>query len=100
MARTVTKLKGLLPPIGPYCHAVRVGDTGARAVVEDVLARRTKKFRYGGARPDGARARWLNYRVRFKKSVQAADVIAALLKRRDAAILDASLAPGPSASAA
>jgi 2-iminobutanoate/2-iminopropanoate deaminase len=27
MARTVTKVKGLSPPIGPYCHAVRVGDT-------------------------------------------------------------------------
>ncbi len=27
MARTVTRLKGLSPPIGPYCHAVRVGDT-------------------------------------------------------------------------
>lgn len=27
MPRTVTKVKGLSPPIGPYCHAVRVGDT-------------------------------------------------------------------------
>ena len=27
MARTVTKVRGLSPPIGPYCHAVRVGDT-------------------------------------------------------------------------
>jgi 2-iminobutanoate/2-iminopropanoate deaminase len=27
MARVVTKVKGLSPPIGPYCHAVRVGDT-------------------------------------------------------------------------
>lgn len=27
MARTVTRVKGLSPPIGPYCHAVRVGDT-------------------------------------------------------------------------
>ncbi len=27
MARIITKVKGLSPPIGPYCHAVRVGDT-------------------------------------------------------------------------
>lgn len=80
--------------------AVRVGNAEARAVVEDVLARRTKKFKYGGARPDGGSANWLDYRVRFKKSVQASDVIAALLKRRDAAILDASLDADPSASVA
>jgi len=27
MPQIVLKLKGLSPPIGPYCHAVRVGDT-------------------------------------------------------------------------
>ena len=27
MPRTATRVKGLSPPIGPYCHAVRVGDT-------------------------------------------------------------------------
>jgi 2-iminobutanoate/2-iminopropanoate deaminase len=27
MPRIVTRVKGLSPPIGPYCHAVRVGDT-------------------------------------------------------------------------
>jgi len=27
MPRTVTRVRGLSPPIGPYCHAVRVGDT-------------------------------------------------------------------------
>ncbi len=27
MAHAPTRLKGLSPPIGPYCHAVRVGDT-------------------------------------------------------------------------
>ncbi|MBI4502069.1 MAG: DUF4956 domain-containing protein [Gemmatimonadetes bacterium] len=80
--------------------AVRVGDAEARAVVEDVLARRTRKFKFGGARPDGNSASLLNYRVQFKKSVQASDVIAALLKRRDAAILDASLDARQSASPA